>query len=323
MARLFFFSLCLELGCLAIRPTAPCVTGRLRAAQNGNSRPGHASLSSTSRIHVWRGACAAWTLRSFSKTVRGMGEKNRHTNLQVQARAALGAARGVGELLVVDLRAVDEHGRRHQRRRREGLPLVGRSPRDNMHHARRRRVGRAPPCVLAPPCVRTVARDVHGRRARRRLARSAPVDDRRHRWRSLCLLAIQNAPIDDRRHRWRSLCLLATQDGVQSRQLLQRGGNDSCRARRGWRIHLLRLGSTAARKHAHQRRPRLGTMASCTGPRRSHAYASSGVPRPLVGARDGLSCQPGRLGAWGCSTFRSKNSCDPSPPALDLLPNAK
>ena len=33
--------------------------------------------------------------------------------------------RGVGELLVVDLidGAVDEHGRCHQRRRREGLPL--------------------------------------------------------------------------------------------------------------------------------------------------------------------------------------------------------
>ena len=29
MARFFFFLLCLELGCLAIRPTAPCVTGRL------------------------------------------------------------------------------------------------------------------------------------------------------------------------------------------------------------------------------------------------------------------------------------------------------
>ena len=29
--------------------------------------------------------------------------------------------------------------------------------------------------------------------------------------------------------------------------------------------------------------------AACTGPRRSHVYASSGVPRPLVGARDGLS----------------------------------
>ena len=229
MARLFFFSLCLELGCLAIRPTAPCVTGRLRAAQNGNSRPGHASLSSTSRIHVWRGACAAWTLRSFSKTVRGMGEKNRHTNLQFQSPAALCAVPGVGELLVVDL-AVDEHGRRHQRRRREGLPLVGRSPRDNMHHARRRRVGRAPPCVLAPPRVRTVARDVHGRRARRRLARSAPIDD--------C------------GHRWRSLCLLANQEAVQSRQLLQRGGDDSCRARRGWRIHFLRLGSTAAQARA-------------------------------------------------------------------------
>ena len=220
MARLFFFSLCLELGCLAIRPTAPCVTGRLRAAQNGNSRPGHASLSSTSRIHVWRGACAAWTLRSFSKTVRGMGEKNRHTNLQVQAPAALCAVPGVGELLVVDLidGAVDEHGRCHQRRRREGLPLVGRSPRDNMHDARRRRVGRAPPCVLAPPCVRTVMRNVHRRRRPRRLARCAPVD---------C------------RHRW-SMCLLASQNRVQSRQLLQRRSDDSCRARCGWRIHAMR-----------------------------------------------------------------------------------
>ena len=28
MARLFFFLLCLELGCLATRPTAPCVTER-------------------------------------------------------------------------------------------------------------------------------------------------------------------------------------------------------------------------------------------------------------------------------------------------------
>ena len=224
MARFFFFLLCLELGCLAIRPTAPCVTGRLRAAQNGNSRPGHASLSSTSRIHVWRGACAAWTLRSFSKTVRGMGEKNRHTNLQVQARAALvPLKRGVGELLVVDLidGAVDEHGRGHQRRRREGLPLVGRSPRDDMHHARGRRVGgsgRAPSRkIFAPPprVVRPVARDVHGRSVRR-LARCAPVD---------C------------RHRW-SMCLLASQNRVQSRQLLQRRSDDSCRARCGWRIHL-------------------------------------------------------------------------------------
>ena len=242
MARLFFFSLCLELGCLAIRPTAPCVTGRLRAAQNGNSRPGHASLSSTSRIHVWRGACAAWTLRSFSKTVRGMGEKNRHTNLQVQA--ALGAARGVGELLVVDL-AVDQHGRRHQRRRREGLPLVGRSPRDNMHHARRRRVGRAPPCVLAPPRVRTVARDVHGRRRPRRLARSAPIDD--------C------------GHRWRSLCLLANQEAVQSRQLLQRGGNYGCWARRGWRIHAMRRARQHEAQHARQRELEPPSKSSGTG----------------------------------------------------------
>ena len=124
--------------------------------------------------------------------------------------------RGVGELLVVDLidGAVDEHGRGHQRRRREGLPLVGRSPRDNMHDARRRRVGRAPPCVLAPPCVRTVMRNVHRRRCPRRLACSA-----------YC------------RHRWR-MCLLASQNRVQSRQLLQRRSNDSCRARCGWRVHL-------------------------------------------------------------------------------------
>ncbi|CAH0377885.1 unnamed protein product, partial [Pelagomonas calceolata] len=145
----------------------------------------------------------------------------RHTNLQVQARAALvPLKRGVGELLVVDLidGAVDEHGRCHQRRRREGLPLVGRSPRDNMHDARRRRVGRAPPCVLAPPCVRTVMRNVHRRRRPRRLARCAPIDDRRHRWRRMCLLASQNR--------------------VQSRQLLQRRSYDSCGPRCGWRIHL-------------------------------------------------------------------------------------
>ena len=151
------------------------------------------------------------------KPLEGMKEKNRHTNLQVQARAALvPLKRGVGELLVVDLidGAVDEHGRGHQRRRREGLPLVGRSPRDNMHDARRRRVGRAPPCVLAPPCVRTVMRNVHRRRCPRRLACSA-----------YC------------RHRWR-MCLLASQNRVQSRQLLQRRSNDSCRARCGWRIHL-------------------------------------------------------------------------------------
>ena len=271
MALLFFFLLCLELGCLAIRPTAPCVTGRLRAAQNGNSRPGHASLSSTSRIHVWRGACAAWTLRSFSKTVRGMGEKNRHTNLQVQARAALvPLKRGVGELLVVDLidGAVDEHGRGHQRRRREGLPLVGRSPRDNMHDARRRRVGRAPPCVLAPPCVRTVMRNVHRRRRPRRLARCAPVD---------C------------RHRW-SMCLLASQNRVQSRQLLQRRSNDSCRARCGRRIHLCAVARGVEKLHAQQ----WPSSASGIMKPRAHGllptrvHASSGVPRPLVGARDGL-----------------------------------
>ena len=217
MARFFFLL-------ASTRPTAPCLIERLRAAQNGKSRPGHASLSSTSRIHVWRGACAAWTLRSFSKTVRGMGEKNRHTNLQVQARAALvPLKRGVGELLVVDLidGAVDEHGRCHQRRRREGLPLVGRSPRDNMHDARGRRVGRAPPCVLAPPCVRTVMRNVHRRRCPRRLARSAPIDDCGHRWR---------------------MCLLASQNRVQSRQLLQRRSYDSCGARCGWRIHLCVVG---------------------------------------------------------------------------------
>ena len=157
-------------------------------------------------------------------------------------RAWCGA--GGRELLVVDL-AVDQHGRRHQRRRREGLPLVGRSPRDNMHHARRRRVGRAPPCVLAPPCVRTVARDVHGRRARRRLARSAPIDD--------C------------GHRWRSLCLLANQEAVQSRQLLQRGGNYGCWARRGWRIHAMRRARQHEAQHARQRELEPPSKSSGTG----------------------------------------------------------
>jgi len=219
---------------------------------------------------------------------------------------ACAARGGVDELLVVDLRAVDEHGRRHQRRRREGLPLVGRSPRDNMHHARRRRVGRAPPCVLAPPCVRTVARDVHGRRARRRLARSAPVDDRRHRWRRRCLLAIQNAPIDDRRHRWRSLCLLASQNRVQSRQLLQRRSNDSCGARCGWRIHLLRLGSTAARKHA----PRLGlgTMASA----RVRADHTS-TPPPASHDRLSAPGTPSRASRDGWSFFLSSQYRRPLP----------
>ena len=213
-----------------------------------------------------------------------------HTNLQVQARAALGAAPGVGELLVVEF-AVDEHGRRHQRRRREGLPLVASGPED-VHHARRRRVGRAPPCVLAPPCVRTVARDVHGRRARRRLARSAPVDDCGHHWRRRCLLAIQNAPIDDRRHRWRSLCLLGIQDGVQSRQLLQRLGNDSCRARRGWRIHAMRRARQHKAQHAQSKASSTSKRKPAPAARvllRTRVHASSGVPRPLVGARDGLS----------------------------------
>ena len=84
MARFFFFLLCLELGCLDPADGA---------AQNGKSRPGHASLSSTSRIHVWRGACAAWTLRFLLKNGQ-RGGKNRHTNLQVQARAALGCRGG-------------------------------------------------------------------------------------------------------------------------------------------------------------------------------------------------------------------------------------
>ena len=37
------------------------------------------------------------------------------------------------------------------------------------------------------------------------------------------------------------------------------------------------------------------------GRRRSHVYAFSGVPWPLVGAWHGLSRWPGRLGAWGCN----------------------
>ena len=246
MAR-FFFLLCLE-----------CVIERLRAAQNGKSRPGHASLSSTSRIHVWRGACAAWMLRFLLANGQRGGE-NRHTNLTgTGPRGAWVPRRGVGELLVVDLidGAVDEHGRGHQRRRREGLPLVGRSPRDNMHDARRRRVGRAPPCVLAPPCVRTVMRNVHRRRCPRRLACSAPIDDRRHRWR-MCLPAIQNR--------------------VQSRQLLQRRSNDSCRARCGWRVHLCVAARRFCTARDQRRASRRDLLASARDPRGSHVYASSGV----------------------------------------------
>ena len=110
-----------------------------------------------------------------------------------------------------------------------------------MHHARRRRVGRAPPCVLAPPCVRTVMRNVHRRRRPRRLARCAPVD---------C------------RHRW-SMCLLASQNRVQSRQLLQRRSDDSCGARRGWRIHAMRRARQHEAQHARQRElePRLPNQA--------------------------------------------------------------
>ena len=180
--------------------------------------------------------------------------------------------RGGGELLVVDLidGAVDEHGRGHQRRRREGLPLVGRSPRDDMHDARGRRVGgsgRAPSREIfaPPPRVRPVARDVHGRRVRR-LARCTPIDSR---------------------HRW-SMCLLASQNRVQSRQLLQRRSYDSCGARCGWRIHLC---AVARRREASTRpAPRLATRTSSFGtlPLWSHVYASSVVPRQLVGAPDGL-----------------------------------
>ena len=87
-------------------------------------------------------------------------------------------------------------------------------------------------------------------------------------------------PIDDRRQ--------PTQ-AVQSRQLLQRRGNYSCWARRGWRIHAMRRARQHEAQHARQRElePRLPNQAArVLFPTR--VYASSGVPRPLVGARDGL-----------------------------------
>jgi hypothetical protein len=164
-----------------------------------------------------------------------------------------------------------------------------------MHDARRRRVGRAPPCVLAPPCVRTVMRNVHRRRRPRRLARCAPVD---------C------------RHRW-SMCLLASQNRVQSRQLLQRRSDDSCRARCGWRIHLLRRRS-ARSKHATSAVGLALELRLASGARVAAGHTST----PPPASRDRLSA-PGTAsrGAswdrWG-GPFWANLVLDRWPPVLDV-----
>ena len=237
----------------------------------GISRPGaHAGLSSTParKSAVTRSACAAWTLRGhFSKTIcrNAAGEKNRRQTTRNRPLRRLVPRGGVSGLRVVDL-AVDEHGRRHQRRRRAVFHW-SEDPGPRTYHARRRSRRTSAAVRTCRPSASVPWRGtVHGRRARRRL-----------------LAASAQSMIDGIAGGGVPPC---NQDGVQSRQLLQRRSNYGASASRvAYSFYASRAAAEVQRAYSAGSSPGFHKARSCFQPRVTRPPASRD---PFVGARNGL-----------------------------------